>query len=363
MKKRNGKLKISLLLMIICTVILSSCASKPETYEIPVFDIMEEKFTTMEVEKQDIHDWDKIKLSLKTTSGTTFSFNYPEYEKCTLYVNEPGTTVKKGDVLGVITDKDLEYDLRLKQEDLELKELLYAELYNKYLATNEGYYDMQLALLDVEQAQYNYNKAVEKMDTLKFKSPIDGIVEKVVETYKQMNDSYNNPYKVYTVTYTYVIENYLLDISVADAGSEAFQKLGLKPDDTYQIYDSSNNTYNVRITRIYTSSSYNSFLRRTVRNTVITVEFIKEEGVDYANVVKYALYYNLTLKQLNNVIVIPKNLVVKTSSGEYYTYVLENNKKTIRYLTLGTEVLNSTSYVVLSGLSENDLIITGSVME
>jgi hypothetical protein len=64
MRKRSGKLKISVLLMIICTVILSSCASKPETYEIPVFDTMEEKFTTMQVEKQDIHDWDKIKLSL-----------------------------------------------------------------------------------------------------------------------------------------------------------------------------------------------------------------------------------------------------------------------------------------------------------
>ena len=130
MKTKRIKLNILSFIIVICTVFLSSCSPGIDTYEIPVFNVMEEKFSTVEVKKQDIHDWDKIKLSLKTTSGTTFSFNYPEYEKCTLYVSEPGTAVKKGDVLGVITDKDLEYDLRLKQEDLELKELLYAELYN-----------------------------------------------------------------------------------------------------------------------------------------------------------------------------------------------------------------------------------------
>ncbi len=350
-------------LIIISAVILTSCSSQTATYEIPVFDIMEEKFTTLEVKTQDVNDWEKIKLSIQTTGGARYSFSYSEYEQCTLFVTEKGTVVKKGDVLGVITDRDLEYDLRLKQEDLELKQLLYTDLYNRYLKTGEGYYEMQLALLDVEQSQYNYNKAAEKMETLKFKSSIDGTIENVSQTYKQMTDEFNNKYKVYTITFTYAIDNYIMDISIGDAEFDSFEKLGLKPGDVLQVYDSNNKTYKVMIYTMRYSTAERTYLSRPIRYATVTVRFVKEEGVDYTNIIKYALYYDLTLTQLEDVIVIPKNLVTKTSAGLYYTYVLYNNKKTIRYLTLGTEVLNSTSYVVLSGLHENDLIITDSTME
>ncbi|HRU59734.1 MAG TPA: hypothetical protein P5064_09435, partial [Clostridia bacterium] len=332
------------------------------TYEIPVFDIPKEVFTTLKVEKQDIHDYERINLDAQSLGGSRgIVFSYSDFESATLLVSEQNTVVKEGDVLAVKSDKTLEYDLRLKLEDLELKQLLYEELYRKYLNTGEGYYDMQLALSDMELAQFNYDKALEKLETLQFKAPYSGTVNKVVTTYKNEKDEFNNQYKVYSVTYYITPDNYSVSLQITAAGYPYFEELGYKSGDTLQIYDKDGKIHNMIIKSIFTRTT--ELAGSKIKTAFVYLEFIKEEGVDYGELIKYALFYDMTLAKYDDVIVVPVSYVRKTSEGKDFTYVLENGRKVPRTLIVGNKVLNGTAYLVLDGLYEDDLIITGSSFE
>jgi hypothetical protein len=144
-------------------------------------------------------------------------------------------------------------------------------------------------------------------------------------------------------------------------GYSFFQKLWLKTGDTIQVKDKNNKAHTMSITSINTLKDSEN--PGEISGAYVYLDFVKEEGVDYNNIVKYGVYYELALNNYDGVIAIPKEYVYSTSDNSYYTYVLENNIKVIRYLTIGTEVLNETAYLVLSGLEDNELVITGSSFE
>lgn len=356
---RVKKFHLHILIVILLCTVLASCSNKTVTYEIPVFDIPEEVFTTWEVKNQNVSDWIKVYLKFASNpSNGIASVTYTEFEQCTILINEPGTFVKEGDVLAVITDKELENDLRLKQENLELIQLLYNDYYRKYLDTGEGYYDMQIALSDMEFAQHEYDKAVEKMETLKLISPTDFWLTNISPTYLTEKDPFNNQYKIHTVRFNGNPDNYHANMRIDNNGYSFFQKLGLKTGDTIQVKDKDDKPHTMSITSIHTLKDSRN--PGAISGADVYLDFVKEEGVDYNNIVKYGVYYELALNNYDDVIAIPKKYVYSTSDNGFYTYVLENNIKVIRNLIIGTEVLNKTAYLVLSGLKENELVITGS---
>jgi hypothetical protein len=237
---------------------------------------------------------------------------------------------------------------------------LYKDYYRKYLDTGEGYYDMQIALSDIEFAQHEYDKAVEKMETLKLISPTNFWLTNISPTYVTEKDTYNNQYKVHTVRFYGDPDNYHASMLIEN-GYSFFQKLWLKTGDTIQVKDKNNKAHTMSITSINTLKDSEN--PGEISGAYVYLDFVKEEGVDYNNIVKYGVYYELALNNYDGVIAIPKEYVYSTSDNSYYTYVLENNIKVIRYLTIGTEVLNETAYLVLSGLEDNELVITGSSFE
>lgn len=362
MREKRANLFITIIILLIFTAVLTSCATQAVTYEVPVFDIPKEVFTTLKVEKQNIHDYERINLDVQSSGGSRgIVFTYSDFESATLIVSERDAVVQEGDVLAVKSDKALEYDLRLKLEDLELKQLLYEELYRKHLNTGEGYYDMQLALSDMELAQFNYDMTLEKFETLQFKAPYSGTVNNIISTYKNEKDDFNNEYKVYTVTYYITPDNYIVSLQITPAGYPYFEEMGYKSGDTLQIYDKDGKNHNMRISTMFTRTT--GAVGSKTKTAFVYLEFIKEEGVDYGELIKYALFYDMTLAKYDDVIIVPITYVRKTSEGKDFTYILENGRKVPRTLIVGDKVLNGTAYLILDGLYEGDLIITGSSFE
>ena len=361
MKKNKCVIYVLVALLIIFTNILSSCTYKVKPYEVPVFELKQEEYKTLKVEKQDIYDYEKLRLVIDTFTGMKFSFEYKEQEGCLIYVKDPGAVVKKDAILAVINSEELDYELRLAEEDLELKQLLYNELNKRYSNTNEGYIDMCLAELDVEQGQFKLDKVFEKMESLKIKAPKDGIIKEFYETYVIVKDSFGNQSKIITVNYTYEIDNYSMKFSTTNI--QTVDSLSnLSKDDIIKIYDPDFVEYEVRVTDIDISSFYNYRASKWNMSATVTVEFVKQVGIDYNKIVKYALYYDVILKDFKDVIIIKKSLVHSDQLNDYYVYVLKNGKKTIQHIAISGEVLNATSYIVLDGLIEGELIITDTIL-
>ena len=356
---------IRIFIILIATLILSSCANKVKPYDIPVFNIRNEIYETVELKKQSVHDYVQFKLVLDTLSGTRFSFDYSQQEQCEIIIDESGTYVKENDVLAIKYSKELQNELRLKNENLELKQLYYNQLYEKYINSSQGYIDVLLAELDVQEAEYSVEKTLEKIEDLKVRAPKDGVIEKVVETYTNVTDEFGNVSKVFTVTYTYEIDNYVmrLNINNQDAVTSILNRIWEGEYPIIQIYDVNGVYYDTKVKDVSVSGFYNYRTASYDRALTVLLEFVKQEGVDYASVVKYALYYDQILKELDDAIVINTDCVYGGTDDLKYVYILVDGKKMTRYVTLGNEVYNSTSVIVLDGLSEGDLLITDITLE
>ncbi len=352
-----------LILIVILLTFLPSCKMVEDKYQIPVFDIMKEKHKTILVEREDILVKEDLKVNVETNKLHRFTFEYKENEGYGFQLIQAGSRIEKDQVLAEVTSFEMERELRLKEEDLELKELLYEDLFKAYSESNEGYYSMQLALLDVEEARFNLNKVKESYSHLKITSPVSGYLDKVSESYKFEKDEFGNQIKTTVVTFSIIQDSIFLSISSANNEIvDALLKDVFGFDDILKIYDNQDIEYKAKVVDVETNISFNYRQGTWLKSILVSLEFVKDSSIDYSQVIKSPLYYPLIIEELSQVISLKKDLILTNEANENYVYVLQNDIKSIRYIKLGRQIQNA-SFVVIDGLYEGDLVVTETYLE
>jgi hypothetical protein len=368
--KKNIQIKNSILiLLIIVTMMLTSCNKvvTENPYKEPEFDLMQEVYKTRIIETEDMIGTVAQKVWINASTADNINITYTSEDPVQRLVTEINTYVNEGDIICVCAPSDeLSDELRYAQEDLELCMIRYEELKNKYDEEQEGYLDMQLALIDIEVAKKELDDVQEKVDALTIKANRSGVIKSITSTYRDSTDKFGNTIRTYEYVYEYKTTGYACQIVSSDP--EIMNCIGnYKVGDIIDLYSAQGDTYKATINYVDIYNYYDRNSRRNTTMLLITADMIIEEGVDYSKVTIYALFHDIVILNLQDVILVESNLV-NNLSWQYFLYVLDNGVKTVRYVTVGDlvkkdEYKSSEYYVITSGLAVGDELITEITLE
>lgn len=313
---------------------LSACGLFPQEEDVlapPLVAPAEVTYTTISVSR------DTITQSVKGTGNMVATRQHDVYfEKRSGYLEEinvkMGDTVKKGDVLAKLDTGTLEYDIR-RQELIVQR----AENYYKNLSAAEDYFTRESAKIDLELAQLSLESMKEELAKSVLYAPIDGRVtylssEKVGE-YVQANR-----------TFVRVADPNSLQLQYTGENVNSFV-LGSRVILTFQKYTM---TGEVVMTAANAPQDLLDSYRSVARMNVLDVP------EDITLRIGDRISIELVIDQREDVLTVPRNAVQKHPTG-YFVQVLDNGVKTERMIEIGLQ--DSTSYEVISGLEEGDMII------
>ena len=166
----NFKKLISVSLCLGLALSLAACGKEEEKQEIavPIYEVKTVKYRTAKAEIGEISE----------RYVQTGSYGYPYEETVTfgisgqidkLYITED-QGVSKGDLLCTLFSEELDEQLEEKEVYLNQAKNTYAKLYNE----GAGYNELQLAYLDLQIEQLEYDHLLEQKDKFNVYAPCDG---------------------------------------------------------------------------------------------------------------------------------------------------------------------------------------------
>lgn len=267
-----------------------------------------------------------------------------------------GDTVKKGQVLGILEEKDLEANVHSAEASLASAKAaeIYAKAnYDRLVALlPKGYVSqdqVDVAKQNLDSTDANVNKAQAQLDYSKVqysyatvKSPIDGMVESVAtQEGSTVAASFNAPTFVTIIDLKRLeVDAYVdeVDIGGVKAGQQA----------TFTVDAYPGKTFHGTVEAIHPQA--------VIQDNVVNYDVIIGITDPFEGILRPTMTANvtITLNTLNGVLAIPLR-AVKRENGKASVMVPEGKQMIPRTVTLGRE---SGDYVqVKAGLSEGDKIL------
>ncbi len=267
-----------------------------------------------------------------------------------------GDAVKKGQVLGILEEKDLEANVHSAEASLASAKAaeIYAKAnYDRLVALlPKGYVsqdqvdvakqnlDSAVANVKKAQAQLDYSKVQYSYATVK--SPIDGIVESVAtQEGSTVAASFNAP------TFVTIIDLRRLEVDAyVDEVDIGGVKVGQQATFTVDAYPGK--TFHGTVEAIHPQA--------VIQDNVVNYDVIIGITDPFEGILRPTMTANvtITLNTLNGVLAIPLR-AVKRENGKAFVMMPEGKQMVQRPVTLGRE---SGDYVqVKAGLSEGDKIL------
>ncbi len=272
-----------------------------------------------------------------------------------LYV-QIGDTVKKGQVLGILEEKDLEANVHSAEASLASAKAaeIYAKAnYDRLVALlPKGYVSqdqVDVAKQNLDSADASVKKAQAQLDYSKVqysyatvKSPIDGMVESVAtQEGSTVAASFNAP------TFVTIIDLKRLEVDAyVDEVDIGGVKVGQQATFTVDAYP--NKTFHGTVEAIHPQA--------VIQDNVVNYDVIIGITDPFEGILRPTMTANvtITLNTLSGVLAVPLR-AVKRENGKAFVMVPEGKQMVQRPITLGRE---SGDYVqVKAGLSQGDKIL------
>ena len=149
---------------------LAACGKKEETQEIsvPIYEAQTVKYRTTKAEIGDISERYVQKGSYGYPYEETVTFGMSGQIDQLVVTQDQG--VSKGDLLCTLFSDELDEQIEEKQVYLDQAKNTYAKLYNEGVSYNE----LQMAYLDLQIQQLEYDHLLEQKDKYNVYAPCDG---------------------------------------------------------------------------------------------------------------------------------------------------------------------------------------------
>jgi len=334
----NIKTIAILIIASILLTALSGCVFLPQEEDLLPFDLLQPAditFTTMQVERGSIQNILRDQSIAVSAVFYNMSFENRSGHLTEMNVNV-GQEVKEGDVLARLDTGNLELDIRRQEIIVEKTEL------NRTEAGRSGsWFAMRQAALDLELANLTLQQLKDEFEKASITAPHDGEVVFIADF--RIGDFVPARRTV---------------ITIADPKQVQFEynghhsrviRYGMEAEITLE----SNLTIPVRVSM--TPHTAPTEERERYRDTVI-FSAINQDDIPETIRLGRRYEFRIILEEKDNVIVLPRS-VVSTFMGQYYVQILEDGMRMERDLVVG--IVTDREIEVLSGLDENDEIITG----
>ena len=253
-----------------------------------------------------------------------------------------GDAVRKGELIIRLEDDEYENNIRIESRKLSLEiaeqeQIKQKELYEKGGATAS---QVRNAEVTATNARYDLANALLNLEKMNIKAPFDGVIVDLPHYSAEAKISSNQP-MVSMMNYS----NLFMEINLPESAIEYVQINQPVYITHYTLpYDTLKGVISEVSPAI--SSETRTFKGKiSINNSELKLRpgmFVKADVV---------------IDRSENVIVIPKNVILSTRNRRY-VYVVERNVAVVRNLVTGIE--DEDNVEVLEGLSENDqLIIRG----
>lgn len=247
-----------------------------------------------------------------------------------------GDKVKKGDVVAELETDTVANDIRLQEIAVKKSQIAYDRIKTRIEIDGGGdRTELELAALDLEANKFRLESLQKELERSRLVSTIDGEVVYITDIKLA---EYINAYQ----TVVRVADPSQLQLQYSDDKASSF-KLGMKPD---ILLDGETYKGEVVMTPGDMPKDASEELRKSVRIKVDNLP----EGISIGSTANITL----SLEKLENVIVLPKQLI-NTFSSRKFVNVLKNNIREERDVELGLQT--ETEVEVVKGLSVGEKII------
>lgn len=309
---------------------MSGCQKVIENpLEIPQYVKKEINYLTEVVTRQTIYKSQTLYAKVNPVKSETYAFTMSSgYIDSILAVR--GAEVKQGDLLVTLNDAALLLDIRDMEINYQIEKLKIEKLQKIYESTGNGKYEYDMALLDFQITQFQYDALMTKKEALNIYATFDGKVDSVKVTlnkYVRKNDP--------IIT---VIDDSDTFLSFADPDIP-----GLVEGVELNLYITTTEVVQATIVDV------------NKKDKLITIEpNVADKRLEEIGKIWKV---EIILDQVNNAIAV-KEAWIHEAAGREFVYVLENGIMTEREISKGKTLGGWVE--ILLGLEEGDEIIINS---
>jgi len=323
-------------LLLLC--ILSGCVFLPREEDLLPFDLLQPAdvtFITMQAERGSIQN-----ILRDQSIAVSALLHNLSFENRSGYLSELnvtyGQTVEEGEVLARLDTGSLELDIRRQEIQIEKIELSLEE------ARRSGSrFGINMATLDLELANLTMQQLTEEYEKASITAPHDGEIV-------FLGDYRIGDYVPGRRTVMIIADPTQVQFEYNGQHSRVI-RFGMEAEITLER----DITIPVRVTMTPHEAPIEE--RDRYRDTIIFSP-IYPDDMPVAVRLGRRFEFNIILEEKDDVIILPRG-VVSTFMGQYYVQVLEDGMRMERDLVVG--IVTSREIEIVSGLDEDDVIITG----
>lgn len=327
----------TLLITVVFSIVLTGCYFFPKEEEVLAPPIMKPEnvsYETIEVKKGTIERVIKCTGTFVSVSQSDLAYKYMGGRLKSILV-KPGDRVKKGDVVAELETDTVVNDIELQKIAVKKCQIIYDRIKTRFEIDGGDRTDLELAELDLNANKLRLENLQKELEKTRLISVIDGEVVYITDIKPgEMINAYQTAVRV--------ADPLQLQLQYSEDKVGSFQ-LGMKPD---ILLDGETYKGEVVMTPYDMPQDAGEELKKSVR---IKVDMLPD-GVSIGSTASITL----SLEKLDNVIVLPKQ-VINTFSSRKFVNVLKNNIREERDVELGIQT--ETEVEVVKGLSVGEKII------